>query len=576
MGRTLKKLNTRIGALVMAVLLLVPVLPAVHAAPTGGACGDGVRWELTGSVLTVSGRGTMADYEEIAPAPWASYAPSIRCVVVEQGVQNVGNFAFFKLEKLESVQLAKSVKKVGNWAFYGCTALETLDLGKGVTEIGESAFERCLSLRSVRLPGTVQVLRRQAFYRCESLLSIVIPASVVKMEESVFAYCIAMRTAAVLANIAQLPFWTFYGCYALQEVSITSAITEIGTQAFHNCDNLSKAVYGGNPNRLSGQLPGVNQLVGNTQPNPDAPIKVDTTATQKNPDGTTTSVNHSYQVNQNSSIDTQTTQSGIVIDAVLENQDGWDDVFDQINSATEKASRVETNVYLKGDAEVSGADLNRLVGKDVTLTIHTGQGAQWRINGKNLSATGLAKSYSLSFTLKELTKLNKKQSAAVGKARAFVVIFHDNINFNVEVELPLGETLARQTAVFFDPGKDGYTRAQAVMVDKMGVAHFYLSKVAARAEYLIGINVPNAGGVNDTIIPDTMKSEYPKVEQVEDVKYVITGAKSSLGINIVQLTWIIVAVLVGSFVIVGAVLFVLNKKKLKNGYIPVWDDEETK
>ena len=58
------------------------------------------------------------------------------------------------------------------------------------------------------------------------------------------------------------------------------------------------------------------------------------------------------------------------------------------------------------------------------------------------------------------------------------------------------------------------------------------------------------------------------MEQVEQIRYVITGRKSSLGINIWQLTIILAAVMVVCVVTVGIIMYVRLKRKLKKGYVP--------
>ena len=57
----------RIG-LLLAVILCLSLLP-VSALAAGGSTGA-VQWSLSGSTLTVKGRGDMPDYSDDAPAPW--------------------------------------------------------------------------------------------------------------------------------------------------------------------------------------------------------------------------------------------------------------------------------------------------------------------------------------------------------------------------------------------------------------------------------------------------------------------------------------------------------------------------
>lgn len=544
----------------ITIMLLTGHIPVAHAAEASGDCGNGLSWSLNGGTLTISGKGDMPDYQEFTPAPWNAYSDSIRSVRVESGVTSVGDFAFFCLSEATAVTLANSVTEIGSYAFYGCSALELLNLGGGVRTIGESAFEECTSLMSVQLPSSLKTLRFHAFYRCESLVSITVPSSVTTMESTVFAYCTNLRSASVLASIQELPLWTFYGCYELSSVTLSSSIGSVGTYAFYNCDKLPQSGY-----TIS-----------------DSAGRMDSsTTTTKQENGATITTDSHYTEQANSAINVQTaqTQSGTTttvetkVDAILDNADGWSELEERVDRALlANDDTVQVNVSLKGDAEVSGEDLDRFAGKNVALTIHTQQGAYWHINGTDISSANLADSYDLSFTLQSLTDPTEEQAAAVGTGTSFVVVFDKTIDFKVEVELPLGASLARNTAVFFAPGEEGgFERMQATVIDAEGIAHFYLGLIQAKTEYLIGINIPDRdaeSGISDAIVPEALQNEYPQLEQVAEVEYVVTGVKSSWNMNFGQVSLILAAVMIGSVIVVGVVMAILFKRKLKNGYVP--------
>ena len=558
MHQTMKQFYIRFVALVAALLLLLPAVPVARA--VSGSCGNGVSWSLDMGVLTISGNGPMKDYGPLASAPWSLYTDTIRAVRVEQGVTSVGSYAFYNMTGITSVTLADSVARIGSSAFWGCTALEMLDLGD-VVSIGKSAFEMCQKLVFLQLPGSLQSIGDKAFYFCEGLLNVTVPSSVTRMGIEVFAYCSNLRSATILASIDKLPLWTFYECGELSNVALSSSITEVGESAFENCD----------------KLPDEHEVLDYPQ---DADISASTT-TQQN--GQTITTNTHYTEKNSSSVNVQTTQtqSGnstetkVEMDAVLEDQDGWHHLEEQMKSAQidAKGETVNVNVHLKGEADVTGQDLGRFAGQNVTVTIHTQQGAHWHFNGKDIQADNLKENYDLSFKLIPLTEPNEIQKAAVGIGTSFVLTFDADIDFKVELELPLGLSLARETAVFFAPEEEGYERKQAVVVDSEGVAHFFLGSVQTGTEYLIGINIPDLEAtVSDAIIPDALKNEYPEMEQIEEIEYVVTGVKSSWGMDIKQVTWILFGVMGGSILVVGIVIGTMNKVKLKKGYVPDMDD----
>lgn len=541
MCQTARKIHIRLVALVAALLLLIPVIPRAKAA--SGSCGDKLTWQVVGSVLTVSGKGEMENYTEQKPAPWSGM--QITSVQIGSGVTSVGTLAFFNMQSVTAVTLEDSVKTIGKYAFYGCKDLKLLNLGQGIQTIEESAFEQCVSLMSLRLPQSLQVIGQQAFYCCEALQTVTVPGSVTQMDSAVFAYCTALHTAIVNAQIQQLPVWTFYGCAALESVLLHPGIVETGAEAFAGSAMTEE------PRRGTVDLEG----------------KVTHNSTEKDAEGDV--VEKIYEESANSAISTQTGSNGKpTINADLENKNGWDD----LNANTESVDDgTQINVQLKGDTIVPGNALLQVAGKDATMQIQTSQGGWWVVKGKDIPLTGLKDSYDLSFELQQLTKLNSKQKEIFGSCTVFSVTFHSNIDFKTEVMLPLDGELARHKAAFYAPENGTYTGLQQVLMDDSGRAHFYLDQIKKGVEYLVAIDVPQMDMA--PIIPEPLRQDFG-VDQQEQVEYVVLAPESSWGLNITQVTWILVAFMVGSVIIVGVVVGVMNKRKLQNGYVPDLEEEE--
>ncbi|HOB38081.1 MAG TPA: leucine-rich repeat domain-containing protein, partial [Methanomassiliicoccaceae archaeon] len=92
-------------------------------------------------------------------------------------VTSIAEYAFYQLP-LESVTIPDGVESIGDYAFYWCEELTSVIIGNGVTSIGEEAFSYCYSLTSVDIPDGVSYIGDYAFSDCHSLPSIDIPASV--------------------------------------------------------------------------------------------------------------------------------------------------------------------------------------------------------------------------------------------------------------------------------------------------------------------------------------------------------------------------------------------------------------
>ena len=123
--------------LLLSIGLFTIVPFPVSAATQSGTTGD-CTWTLdeeTG-VLTISGTGSMANYQNSGSAPWGS---GITKVVVENGVTNIGNYAFCWCGELKSISMPESLLSIGDYAFAG-SGLVSVTIPESVTTIGNHTF----------------------------------------------------------------------------------------------------------------------------------------------------------------------------------------------------------------------------------------------------------------------------------------------------------------------------------------------------------------------------------------------------------------------------------------------------
>jgi hypothetical protein len=117
----------------------------------GGTCGENATWRMEDGVLTVSGTGAM---ESDLSAPWSDYADQITKVVIENGITNICESAFFDCINLTSITIPETVTEIGISAFDGCSSLTEITIPVSVTAIGDYAFFLCDSLTDVYFAGT--------------------------------------------------------------------------------------------------------------------------------------------------------------------------------------------------------------------------------------------------------------------------------------------------------------------------------------------------------------------------------------------------------------------------------------
>ena len=88
--------------------------------------------------------------------PWSEYAGMITKVVIQEGIHDIGQMAFYELPNLVEVVLPESAVEIRGYAFKNCTKLTTINL-EVVEFIREGAFYGCSALEGIELAGNVVV-----------------------------------------------------------------------------------------------------------------------------------------------------------------------------------------------------------------------------------------------------------------------------------------------------------------------------------------------------------------------------------------------------------------------------------
>ena len=88
--------------------------------------------------------------------PWSAYAEQITKVVINEGIHDIGQMAFYELPNLVEVVLPESAVEIRGYAFKNCTSLVSINL-EGVDFIREGAFYGCAALENITLGQEVVV-----------------------------------------------------------------------------------------------------------------------------------------------------------------------------------------------------------------------------------------------------------------------------------------------------------------------------------------------------------------------------------------------------------------------------------
>ena len=200
------------------------------------------------------------------------YAPKVKKIIIADGVQDIGQFAFYGSTSLSEiiynakaaadlksgsdvfsnagtssdglrVVIGNSVEHIPAHLFSGCTGLTSMTIPDSVTSIGSGAFLGCTDLTSVTIGNSVTSIGSSAFSGCTGLTSVTIPNSVTSIEESVFSDCTGLTSVTIPNSVTSIGSSAFHGCTGLTSVTIPDSVTSIGDGAFSYCTGLTEILY---------------------------------------------------------------------------------------------------------------------------------------------------------------------------------------------------------------------------------------------------------------------------------------------------------------------------------------------
>ncbi|MBO5452775.1 MAG: leucine-rich repeat protein [Clostridia bacterium] len=131
----------------------VTLADAVQGFHSAASSAQTINWYLVGDTLTVTGTGNMAGKDSASAQPWYPYKDQIKNVVIEEGITQIGKYAFGDLTNVEEIVIPSTVTNVQAAAFIRMSGLKKVTLSPGIATLGTNSFKDCTALAEVNFLG---------------------------------------------------------------------------------------------------------------------------------------------------------------------------------------------------------------------------------------------------------------------------------------------------------------------------------------------------------------------------------------------------------------------------------------
>ncbi|MGN1478488.1 MAG: leucine-rich repeat protein [Acutalibacteraceae bacterium] len=185
--------------------------------------GSGIMQNF-GSSTDISSSETYYGY-----TPWFVSSINLNEVVIEDGVMNIGDRAFFSCNELINLTIPDSVTSIGYAAFLGCNKLTSIKIGESITRIGGLAFNSCYSVTSIIVDSNNTVYDSRD--NCNAII-----------ETETNTLIQGCKNTTIPDSVTSIGEYAFEGYMSLTKMVIPYSVNSIGKSAFANCNALSELI----------------------------------------------------------------------------------------------------------------------------------------------------------------------------------------------------------------------------------------------------------------------------------------------------------------------------------------------
>lgn len=151
-------------------------------------------------------------------------------VTVPEGVEEIGDFAFYMVDEVKNYTFPSTLKKIGEQAFAHTYNLSSFVIPDSVTEIGENCFDLS-GISSITIGKGLTEIPEEAFIETK-LRTVTIPGNVKKIGNGAFSLCSSLTTLNMEEGVEVIGNRAFNNGPKIVVLNIPNSLTRIEEGAF--------------------------------------------------------------------------------------------------------------------------------------------------------------------------------------------------------------------------------------------------------------------------------------------------------------------------------------------------------
>lgn len=159
-------------------------------------------------------------------------------VIIQEGIEDIGNQAFENCINLTSITIPEGVKRIGDYAFRECESLTEIILPKSLEHIGYQAFAGCKNLSKIIMPKNANInVQYDSFEETPWLETR--KEDLIIEGDTLISGKYAFGDVEIPENIKNIAIGAFIGNHNITSVTIPEGVTTLRNGTFLNCTELA-------------------------------------------------------------------------------------------------------------------------------------------------------------------------------------------------------------------------------------------------------------------------------------------------------------------------------------------------